>query len=421
LHSLSLGVYIMLVRPWRAAGRFLAAAAAVTAALAVASTAGATSSVPHVATAAAQQGWQFPVSDWTNTNKEAGRVDDILRVGRTVFIAGNFTTAADHNGNVQQRSYLAAEDAVSGTLLRFAPELNGRAFFLAASPDRKTLYVGGAFSAVNGEPHSRLVAFDIASGQVSPVVPNLGLNGAVKAIAAVGSDLYIGGAFTTLSGQSRGRLARLSLSGDRFALDAGWHASASDEVRDLIADPASGRLIAAGWFKALDGATSSAHLGAVSLASGDLAAWATHPGDEILDITRCGTELYAAMGGPGGTGLAFDLASGRQQWYYKTDGNVQAVATIGGYPVYGMHGDYVAPKANVSMKEYGTSKRISRHKVFMLSPAGVLQSWAPALTSTQGVLGVWALRGGGGSMYVGGDFTRVAGGDQARFAIFPNV
>jgi hypothetical protein len=127
------------------------------------------------------------------------------------------------------------------------------------------------------------------------------------------------------------------------------------------------------------------------------------------------------MGGPGGTALAFDLATGRQQWYYRTDGNVQAVATVGGYPVYGMHGDYVAPQANVSMSEYGTSRRISRHKVFMLSPAGVLQSWAPPLTSTQGVLGVWALRGGGGTMYVGGDFTRVDGGDQARFAIFPSV
>ena len=78
-----------------------------------------------------------------------------------------------------------------------------------------------------------------------------------------------------------------------------------------------------------DGATSSPHLGAVSLASGDLAAWASHPGYEVLDIPRCGSELYAAMGGPGGTGLAFDLA-GHQQWYYKTDGNVQAVATIGG-------------------------------------------------------------------------------------------
>src|SRR5436190_23073623 len=200
----------MFVCHWRVAGRVLAAVAAASTALAVVSTAGATSTVPHMAAAAVTQGWQFPVPGWSSTNKEAGRVDDILRVGRTVFIAGNFTTAADHNGNVQQRSYLAAEDAFSGELLPFAPDLNGRAFFLAASPDRKTLYVGGAFSTVNGEAHSKLVAFDIASGQVSPAVPNLGINGTVKAIAAVGSDLYIGGGFTSVSGQRRMRLARLS-------------------------------------------------------------------------------------------------------------------------------------------------------------------------------------------------------------------
>jgi hypothetical protein len=406
---------------WRSSGRLLAVAAAAITALAIATTAGATPVAPHVSAAAVQRGWQFPVPGWTKADKEAGRVDDILRVGHVVFIAGNFTTAADHSGDTQTRTYLAAEDAATGDLLPFAPQLNGRAYFLAASADRKTLYVGGAFSTVDGAPHSRLVAFDIASGQVSRVVPNLGLNRSVKAIAVSGDDLYIGGAFTTVSGEAHSRLAKLSLAGRRFALDSSWHAGASDEVRDLIADPLSGRLIVAGWFKALDDSTSSAHLGAVTLASGGLAAWADHPGYEVLDIARSGSKLYAAMGGPGGTGLAYDLATGHQQWFYKTDGNVQAVAAVGGYPVFGMHGDYVAPRANVSMKEYGTGKRISRHKVFMLSPDGVLQSWAPPLTSNQGVLGVWALRGGGGSMYVGGDFTRVEGGDQARFAIFPHV
>src|SRR5690242_7946659 len=197
----------MFVRRWRALGCFLAVAAAVTMALAVATTAGATSAVPHVSAAAVQQGWQFPVPGWTKTNKEAGRVDDILRVGSVVFIAGNFVTAADHSGDVQPRTYLAAEDGTTGELLPFAPQLNGRAYFLAASPDRKTLYVGGAFTTVNGAPHSRLVAFDIASGQVSAVLPNLALNSSVKAIAATGSDLYIGGGFTTVSGEAHSRLA----------------------------------------------------------------------------------------------------------------------------------------------------------------------------------------------------------------------
>ena len=95
----------MFSRHWRAAGQIVAVAAALTTTLAVASTAGATPTIPHVSAAAVQQGWQFPVPGWTHTNKEAGRVDDILRVGHIVFIAGNFTTAADHSGNLQPRSY----------------------------------------------------------------------------------------------------------------------------------------------------------------------------------------------------------------------------------------------------------------------------------------------------------------------------
>ena len=65
----------MFVCHWRVAGRVLAAVAAASTALAVVSTAGATSTVPHMAAAAVTQGWQFPVPGWSSTNKEAGRVD----------------------------------------------------------------------------------------------------------------------------------------------------------------------------------------------------------------------------------------------------------------------------------------------------------------------------------------------------------
>lgn len=409
----------MSARPRGALARLSVLAALIAAA--VAAQPAAAQPIPGLSPGDVNSAWEFPVANWSLANKEAGRVDDMIRIGNVVYIAGDFTVASSHSGAVVKRTYLAAEDATSGALLPFAPLLNGRAYFLAASPDRSTLYVGGQFTTVDGRPHAKLVAFDVATGQVSAAVPNLAINGTVKAIAAVGSDLYIGGAFTSVAGQPHQRLARLTGGAGRFAPDPAWKGSASDEVRDLIADPVTGRLLVAGWFKALDGSAASPHLGAVSLATGALMAWASHPTAEILDLARNGSALYAAMGGPGGTALAFDVATGRQLWYYKTDGNVQAVATIGGYPVYGMHGDYVAPKANVAMSEYGSSARISRHKVFMLSPQGVLQSWAPALTSTDGVLGVWALKSGLGNLYVGGDFTRVNGVAQDRFAIFPHL
>ena len=190
-------------------------------------------------------------------------------------------------------------------------------------------------------------------------------------------------------------------------------------MRDLSGDQAAGRVLAAGWFNRIDGKKGQMHLASISTSTGAPLPWANHPAYPILDIARYGTRLYAAMAGPGGTALAYDAGSGSQLWYYMTDGNVQAVTTVDGWPVFGMHGDYVAPRVNSKLSEYGKSARISRHKVFMLSPDGVLQQWAPALETDQGVLGVWSLDGSSGTLEVGGDFTKVDGAPQARFAIFP--
>jgi hypothetical protein len=100
-----------------------------------------------------------------------------------------------------------------------------------------------------------------------------------------------------------------------------------------------------------------------------------------------------------------------------TDGNIQAVTCLGRRGVFGMHGDFVAPHKNQSLAEFGHSKRIERHKLFMLSFKGKLMRWNPNVNSTAGVLGVWALAAGRGSLYVGGDFTGIHGVAQQRFAI----
>ena len=44
--------------------------------------------------------WQVLAPGWTDANKELGRVNAILRVGRTVYVGGNFTVMANHSGRV---------------------------------------------------------------------------------------------------------------------------------------------------------------------------------------------------------------------------------------------------------------------------------------------------------------------------------
>ena len=376
-------------------------------------------SAPHLA-ASDVSAWQFPVPNWSHSNKEEGRVDDVLQIGGTVFVGGNFTSSADHSGNVARRTYLASESVSSGSLTSWSPSLNGRVYALAASPDNSLLYVGGSFTQVNGQPYQHLVAFDLATGQISPELPPTQISGTVKAITQVGSDLYIGGSFSKVGGESHQRLAKLSpdKSGRLAVNSAGTQAptttcATSAEIRRPVACSPPG------------GSTASTATRARCTLRRSRPAPAHRCPGPITPPIRYSTSPATAPGctppwlGRAAPQLAYDAGSGSQLWYYMTDGNVQAVTTVDGWPVFGMHGDYVAPRVNSKLSEYGKSARISRHKVFMLSPDGVLQQWAPALETDQGVLGVWSLDGSSGTLEVGGDFTKVDGAPQARFAIFP--
>lgn len=399
----------------------IAAALALAATVATAASAGAaTAPAPHLAAADVNAAWQFPAKNWSKSNKEAGRVDDILRVGKRVFIGGNFTITANHSGKTVTRTYLASENATSGALLDWKPALNGRVYALAVSPNHKTLYVAGSFTKVNGKSRSHVASFDIATGGITSAIPDMGINGSVRAITRSGASIYIGGSFTQVAGHSHSHLAKLTHTGRRFAV-AGWNASADDDVRDLIADRAGNRVIVAGWFKSLDGLKAQHHLASVSMTTGRPLPWVGHPAHPVLDITRSGKRVYAAVAGPGAMAEAFSARTGKRAWFYMTDGNVQAVTTVRGYPVFGMHGNEVSPHANQKMWEYAKTTRIKRDKIFELSPKGVLQKWHPNLGTTQGVLGVWALKSGKGMLYVGGDFTLVNGTQQNRFAMFPQI
>ena len=371
----------------------------------------------HVAQRAVRS-WQVPAPDWTPSNKEAGRVDDLLRVGRRLFVAGNFTQLANHAGRSVPRSYLASVRANTGRLGGFAPRINGRVFALAKA--HGLLFVGGAFSSVNGRARHNLAAFSLRTGKLSRRLRDLRISGAVDAIAATRRAVYLGGSFSSVGGRSRGKLAKLTMRGGRYRVARGWKPRANALVRAIVV-VSRRRIVAGGDFTAVSGRSERYIVALGAKGRGRVKRWANHPQAEILDLARAGKSIYAAEAGSGGTALRYGARRGRQKWFYKTDGNVQAVTVIGHSPVFGMHGDNVAPRKNHAMSEFGHTRRIQRHKIFMLSRKGKLRRWNPDLTSTAGVLGVWALCAGGGNVYAGGDFTAVHGVDQERLAIFRHV
>jgi hypothetical protein len=69
------------------------------------------------------------------------------------------------------------------------------------------IYVGGAFTAINGEACNHLAQLRPSTGQLSTWRPNP--DASVNALAMSGSTLYAGGSFATMGGLPQARFASL--------------------------------------------------------------------------------------------------------------------------------------------------------------------------------------------------------------------
>ena len=94
-----------------------------------------------------------------------GKVDAVLRVGNTIYVAGTFSNLQDPNSaQTTPVTNLAGIDATTGLPTSFAPVMDGEVFGLATSPDKSRLYAVGNFTTVNGQTQKRIAAFDTDTG-----------------------------------------------------------------------------------------------------------------------------------------------------------------------------------------------------------------------------------------------------------------
>ena len=323
-----------------------------------------------------------------------GTVYSIVYAGDTVYIGGQFSAATDSSGTVT-RNNAAAIDVDTGQLLAWNPNASGAVRAIATTPAGVAL--GGAFTTVRGQAHTRLAVVNPTTG--APTSFSGSANRVVRSLASgTTGRLYVGGAFTSASGQPRSGLAAF----DANTLTSWAPKAAGGTVRSLHA--ANGWIFAGGTFTSINATSGSGYLAALSPSSGTvIASWNPPQSVPVDDIDTSSTTVYAAADGTGGQLGAFALTSGSRRWSINTDGGVQAVAVWGSEVYFGGHFDHV-----------GT---VLRRKLALVSTSGALQAWNPRANSLAGVV---ALATDQTSLGVGGAFTTFGGGAtyQPHFAQF---
>jgi hypothetical protein len=214
----------------------------------------------------------------------------LLRAGRRLYVAGNFTQFANHAGRVVRRSYLASVRSSTGKLGAFAPRINGRVFALAKA--HGLLFVGGSFSSVNGHARHNIAAFNMRTGRLSHRLRDLHIPGVVEALAANRKAVYVGGSFSSVGGRRRANLAKLTVRGGRYRVARGWRPRANKMVRAIVI-VSSQRIVAGGDFTVVSGRRQEHMVALGGGRRGRVKQWRNHPRAEILDLAQAGKSIYA--------------------------------------------------------------------------------------------------------------------------------
>jgi hypothetical protein len=348
----------------------------------------------------------------TPTWQTNGRVNVIVVHKNRVYIGGQFTAVrppgAPAGSQEVTRNHVAAFNVAKGTLVAWNPNANGtvRAIQVVGSH----VYLGGSFTRIRNSGRQRLAQVNNRTG--APTAWHPGANAEVLSFAYANGVLYAGGGFTTAGGAARAHLAAFNTSSGNLN---GWSPSTDDQVKALTITPGAGRVVVGGFFTQVNG-SSAAHLAAVSPTGGGALVGFSHVAYPVIDLARDANGVYVAGAGGGGNFAGFTL-TGQPKWQGGTNGNVQAIAVVGGIVYVGGHMQfYCGPQHG----QHTCTNPITRDKLLAVDEGnGNLLPWAPGADSA---LGVFALTGwtSTGNLLAGGDFRHTGNHAQQGFAMFAN-
>jgi hypothetical protein len=405
----------------------------------------AVAAVPTVASASIALGTVVSANPANFTpNVASGAVYKLTQVGGTMYAGGTFssvsTPAGVSPGGTFARSNIVAFNASTGVVSSFAPTVNGAVWAMAS--DGTSLWIGGAFSSVNGVARRGVAKLNRTTGAVDTAFNANFASGNVTELALVGGRLIAGGTFpgklravNPASGANTGYL-NLSISGS-VTTNAG-----PVEVYRFAVNPAGTRLVAVGNFTSVGGQTRyRAFMLTLGATSGTLNAWYYPPLQNLCAAASLPDYMRDVDFSPDGSWFAFvstgyipqaggvgrDLcdaaarfetaitAPARPTWINYTGGDTlhSVAATDVAVYVQGhqrwLNNPYGADTA-------GTGA-VSRPGIGAINPStGLALSWNPTKDRGVGGKDLYVTSQG---LWVGSDTNRIGNETRRRVALMP--
>ncbi len=335
--------------------------------------------------------------------------------GTIVYVGGGFETIGG-----QPRNNLAAVEAATGNVTNFDPAGLGtddQVFALEVSGTQ--VYVGGQFEHLGGQTRNGLAKVAGTTGGDLGWIPNPtfgGGGGLIFAIAASGTDVYVGGVFTTIGGQARNHLARLSATTGNAV--QGFTPNPDDAVFALVLSGTT--LFVGGDFNSIGGQTRPA-VARLNATTGNVTSFnvAARTTDSVRALAVSGANLFIGgffpdLGNP--VARSNDLVEVNAN---TGAGNQAFIAGIGDLNSTVSVKTLAVDGASVYVGgDFAFVNRVTRHGIAALDPDGVPTSFdpdaGPGGPNTFNDVSAIAVRGN--DIYLGGNFTTMAGQPRNRIA-----
>ncbi|WP_256934833.1 YncE family protein, partial [Microbacterium sp. BF1] len=216
------------------------------------------------------------------------------------------------------------------------------------------VYIGGGFTAVDGQNRYRLAAFNTDTGQlIANWTP--GTNTIVQGIVATDTTVYVTGEFSNVNNTARTGVAALSAS-TGAVLDFNPVLAGGYGVRSVVVSPDKSKVVIAGSFTSTNGSTNPGRgMAALDATTGASLPWAINSvirnggtGASIYSLASDGDSVYGSGYDFGGSKTEDDFegsfranwSDGSMVWMEDCHGDTYSVYPTGGVLYTAAHSHY---------------------------------------------------------------------------------